>query len=288
MRTIVLVCGLSLTATAFTVGAGGCGGGSFSAGPGDDGGGEVGSGEAGADAGGGDAASHWCAGRPEMFCEDFDEAADVGSFLASWSTFEQNGGTFRFDTASAPSPPNALGVGGSNGAQVLAIKTFPLLTRRPRLVRLEFALRINSPGSVGLLSAAGFAAVAYGARLTDGFAAMAIGNGPVISAAWVAPGDAGGDAGAFQTASAKGAFPSLQVWAGRFAIEIDFGATAGAGGCVQMFQGPTALLDACLPLPPTLGDPRVLSIALGDSAAALGSTGNIDLEFDDVTFDVAY
>jgi len=281
---------LALTIVASTAGVAACGGSSFTAA--DDGGAGA---DAGADvasdgpAGGGDGGggNHWCSGRPEYFCEDFDETNDVSALLGSWSNFEQSNGTFALDTmGSPPSPPNALRVTGADRAQVLVVKTFKAFASAPSRVRLEFALKVRSPGNVGYLSAVGFAAIAFGNTLDDGYAAMAIGNGPVLSAVWAQAADAGpGDAGPLQASNAQGAFPSSGVWAGRFAIEIDY---SGGGGCVQIYQGPTALLSHCMLLPDSLSSPRVFSIALGDYTGGLGITGNVDLEFDDVTFDVTH
>jgi hypothetical protein len=319
MRVFLVACGLAVVACGF----GACGGSAFSSGSGDDGGAgegggsgsssggldgsssgsESGSGSSGSDAGsssGGEGGAgesgpggHWCSLSPQSamtFCADFDEQADVTAFLGTWSTFEQSGGGFKFDHVAVPSSPNALQATGGSGASVLAIKTFDALPSRPQSVRLEFALRINSAGTIGLLSAAGFAAIAYGKAIDDGYAAMAIGAGPVISAAWAAPSDAGaGDAGAYQTANASGQFPSPGTWAGRYAIEIDYATSIGSvATCVQIFQGPTPLLAHCLPLPASLGNPGVLSIAVGDLAAGVTNTGPIDLEFDDLTFNVVY
>lgn len=281
---------LALTALAWTAGMAACGGSSFTAA--DDGGAGA---DAGPDvapdapAGGGDAGSgsHWCSGRPELFCEDFDETNDVSALLGSWSNFEQSNGTFALDTmGSPPSPPNALRVTGADRAQVLVVKTFKPFASTPSRVRLEFALKVRSPGNVGYLSAVGFAAIAFGNAIDDGYAAMAIGNGPALAAVWAQAADAGpNDAGPLQASSAQGAFPSSGVWAGRFAIEVDY---SGGGGCVQIYQGPTALLSHCMLLPDGLSSPRVFSIALGDYTGGFGSTGNVDLEFDDVTFDAPH
>lgn len=182
----------------------------------------------------------------------------------------------------------ALEVKGASGAQTLVLETFPRLDARPTKIRLEFDLRIDSPGSVGAFSAAGFAAIAYGTGVADGYVALAIGNdfGNVLAGAWaIADGSAAGDAGSYATSSSSTAFPSSGTWAGRFAIEIDYDASGGA--CLQGYRGPTPLLTSCMPLPPSLGNPGVVSIALGDYAAGLGNTGEIDLEFDDVTYDVS-
>jgi hypothetical protein len=307
-----------LTAAGITA-AGGCGGGAFSTAPQQDAAVDVGvdsgageaaadtasadaPGDAGADtsvqdAGSGEASptpeasTHWCSGRPEVFCEDFDEETNVTPFLATWTTSESMGGSFAFDTsASVPSPPNALRASGSSGAQVLVLKTMPHPAGHPKSIRLGFELRVNTVSGVVPLSAAGIAAVAYGVGLSDGYVAIAVTDGPSLSAVWSAPADAGAtDAGPFQIAKATGSFPALQTWAGRYTLEIDYAAAAAGGGAtLQLYQGVTPLLSPPMPLPPSLGNPGFVSIALGDYAGGLQLTGTIDLEFDDATYDVAY
>jgi hypothetical protein len=227
----------------------------------------------------------WCAGQPaHTFCEDFDGYQSVSTLLGSWSSFEQMNGNFKLDTAAgAPSPPNALEAIGASGAKVIVLKTLPVAGSPTRL-RLEFDLRIDSPGNVGFLSAVGVAAIAFGSSINDGYAALAIGNGPVLQGAWVDAADGGAsDAGSFKSSNSSGPFPASGVWAGRYAIEIDYSA---ATGCVQIFDGSTALLSSCLVLPPGLRHPTSVSVVLGDYAAALASTGSIDVEFDNVTFDL--
>jgi hypothetical protein len=297
-----LVWGAACAVCAF----GACGGSAFTAGTGDGGtdassssgsgsgsggsssGGDGSGSSSGADGSSSGSPTHWCSSQTAFFCEDFDEESDVPPFLASWSSYAQTNGSFHFDKLGVPSPPNALDVFGSNNADVLVVKSFPALPSRPTQLRLAFELRINSAGSVGALSAAGFAAIAYGPNISDGFAALAIGNGPMLSAAWVAPGDAGAsDAGAYAIENSTNPFPALNVWSGRYAIEIDYN-TIDVTACAQVYQGPTALLAHCLVLPPSLSDPKVVSIALGDYSAGLGNTGSVDMAFDNVTFDVAY
>jgi hypothetical protein len=284
---------------------GACGGSAFTSGSGDDGGtdgngsGSGGSGSGSSSGSGGDSSSsggastppptHWCSSQAAFFCEDFDEQSAAPPFLATWTTFSATNGTFHFDQVGVPSPPNALDVVGSNNADVLVVKTFPALPAHPTQVRLEFDLKISSAGSVGAFSAAGFAAIAYGPNIGDGFAALAISNGPELTAAWVAPADAGvSDAGAYAIAPSTSSFPTLNQWSGRYAIEIDYVSGSAVSGCAQVFQGPTALLAHCMPLPPSLSDPKVVSIALGDYSAGVGNTGNVDIAFDNVTFNVAY
>jgi hypothetical protein len=238
-----------------------------------------------ADTGSSGNGASWCSGQAgHTFCEDFDEYSDVTALLGAWSTFEQTGGgSFAFDTVNAPSPPNALEVMGPNGAQVLVIKTFPL-AKQPAVLRLDFDLRIDSSGSVGFLSAVGLAAIAFGAAVSDGYAALAIASGPSLSGGWTDATDAGAsDAGAFKTSNATGTFPAGGVWTARYAIEVDYTSTAG---CVQIYAGITPLLSPCLALPPHLLHPASVSISLGDYAGGLDNTGVINVEFDNVTFDI--
>jgi hypothetical protein len=298
MRRVVLLGGL-LLASAAGAGLGACGQ-SFSAAP-------AAGAEAGADVGGrldvgtdvgtglaegGPSTTGWCVTHAATFCEDFDEAPTVTSFLSSWTNYEQNGGAFSFDTNAPPSGPNALRVMGSKNAQVLVLKSFGELAARPSSLRLEFDFRINSGGAVGFLSAAGFAAIIYGGTINSGYVALAIDSGPNISATWVAPTDAGiaPDGGAFNSAAVMSPFPNAGVWAGRLAMQIDYGSSkhgGKSGACLHVYQGAMEILVPCLPLPPELGDPKGISIALGDYAAGLVNTGTIDLEFDNVAYTVA-
>ena len=177
----------------------------------------------------------WCAGHPgHTFCEDFDGYQSVSTLFGSWSSFEQMTGNFKLDTAGAPSPPNALEAIGASGAKVIVLKTLPV-SGSPTKLHLEFDLRIDSPGNVGFLSAVGLAAIAFGSTISDGYAALAIGNGPTLQGAWVDAADGGpSDAGSFRSSNANGAFPASGVWAGRYAIEVDYSA---ADGCAQIFDG---------------------------------------------------
>ena len=248
--------------------------------------GDAGDGGGVRDGGGGSdgGAAGWCGAHPgHTFCEDFDEYPSINGLFGAWTSFQQTNGTFSFDTSNAPSAPNALDVAGTNGAQVLVFKGFPA-GAKPSVLRLEFDLRFNSSGSVGLLAAVGIAAITFGPSVSDGYAALVIKYGPSLSAAWADSADAGPtDAGTFKIAGATGTFPTTGIWSARYAIEIDYSSTDTA--CVQVFQGMTPLLSPCLPLPPHLVHPGALSIVLGDYAAGIGGTGAINVEFDDVTFD---
>jgi hypothetical protein len=295
MKALFLAFGGSLAATAAV--AAGCGGSAFTAG--DGGAGTTvdaaveaaTSAESGVEAGEAappfDAGPSWCSGRAEMFCEDFDEYPTITNLTGSstWPTFEQISGSFQFDTVNAPSPPHALQVAGDDGAQVLIVKTFAALQKTPQKVTLTFDLRVNSGGTPGLLSVAGFAAIAFGTSIADGYVAMAIGDGPTLAALWVQSASTNpGDAGLFKAAPGTGTFPSPGVWDGSYAVEISY--APATPPCLQVYRGVSPLLSSCLSLPPEFATPTVLSIALGDVAGGAGHTGQVNLEFDNVTFNV--
>jgi len=191
-------------------------------------------------------------------------------------------GSFHFDTSGAPSPPNALEAIGGDGAAVLMVRTFAPTVATPKSARLEFDLRINQAGAQGIFAAAGFAAIAFGNGIGDGYAAMAIGTGPTLEAFWTDAADAGspGDAGTWGAGKAT-TFPPLATWGNRFALEVDYGQS-----CLQIYQGITPLLTPCLPLSGQLLARHTLSIAIGDYAGGWGSVGQVDIEFDDVTFNI--
>ncbi len=276
----------SIVATAW-VAAAGCGGSQFQAGATDAAAPvEASQGEGGEAAAPVDAGASWCTGHTNTFCEDFDEYPSVTNLLGSpaWPSFEQSGGSFGFDSVNAPSPPNALEARGDDGAQVIIVKTFTGIAPTLARVAMTFDLRINSPGTSGLLSAAGFAAIAFGTSISDGYVALAIADGPTLAAFWADSTTANVDGGTFKPALASGAFPSTGVWAGSYTLEIDY--SVNPTGCVQVSSGPSRLLSPCLPLPPQFGHPTVLSIALGDVAGGVGRTGAVNVEFDNLTFDI--
>lgn len=285
-------CILSLTACAWTLA--GCGGSAFTSGGGG-GGGTVGT-EAGADGQGAEAgppqdagSTSWCKGRTERFCEDFDDYATVNDFLGSskWTTFQQSMGAFHLDTQNALSPPNALHVTGSDHAQVLAVRTFDGLPDPLQSITLAFDLRVNSPlPNVGVLSLAGLAALSFGSSIEQDVVALAVGNGtpPVLQAAWLSSADGGAsDAGTYAIANLTGAFPQPDSWSARYSLVIDY--SHGGGGCLQIYAGSTAQLAQCLQLPQSFAGAKSVSIAIGDYATLFASTGLVDIEFDDVTFD---
>lgn len=277
VRILSLTCGLALTLAA------GCGGPAFQAGG--SGGGPIDAAaseaaiEAAIDGGG-----SWCASQTKLFCEDFDEYTTIDDLYASgkWTSHAETAGSFRLTSStSPPSPPNSLEAIGGDGAAVLLVKTVAQLLQGVKHARLEFDLRIDNPGSPGYFVASGFAALAFGTGIDDGYVALVIGNGPQLEMAWGIAGDAGlrGDGGT-EGISRVTTFPASGRWTDRFAIDIDY-----AQSCVQVYDGTSAQLGSCVQLPQELLARRTLSIVLGDYVVGLGSVGQIDLEFDDVTFD---
>jgi hypothetical protein len=290
MKCLLLAAGASLTTIAGL--AAGCGGNAFTTGSGVvDAAVEAAPIDAGPEAAPDaappvDAGPSWCATHPATFCEDFDEYPNVGSLLdmTTWPVNVQQSGSFAFDTLDAPSPPNALQVAGDDGAEVIIVKSFPALQKVPTKITLTFDLRINSPGAPGLLSAAGFAAIAFGNSINDGYVAMAIGDGPTLAALWVeSTTTMPMDAGAFKATPAMGAFPSTGIWLGSFSVEVDYNPPSPP--CLQVYRV-QPLLSSCVPLPPEFANPTVLSIVLGDVAGGTGHTGTVEVEFDNVLFNV--
>jgi hypothetical protein len=285
-------CALSLTIASWTLW--GCGSG-FSAGPTGDAGRPETSSDAGmgtGDSGGPtDAPSHWCTGRSDLFCEDFDESNDITEFLNSttWSTYSETLGTFAFDTATnPPSPPNSLSVVAMSNAQALVIHTFPKIALLKTTLRLEFDLRVDQADQIAFGSAAAIAALAFGKELTAPVVTVALSSGPKLEAAW-GPGMGGPatDAGSGGFEEATKNFSPTGAWAGRYALEIAYGTPGERGGCAQVYVGAAPQLPSCLPLPPLFDKPSTLSIALGVYSLGVlgsGSTGTMKIEFDDVTF----
>jgi hypothetical protein len=235
------------------------------------------------------APADWCTTHMTsgmVFCEDFDHQPNINSALNAWTAYAQSGGLFALDTtAGLPSPPNALTVETTSGTNVktLVEEVLSNLPSKPNKLRLEFDLRVDSPGTVGTLSTAPFAAIALGADLeSTGVVALAIGNGPTLSAIYLVPDDGGSG---FSAANAS-SFPEVGVWDGRFALEIDYTTSGGSGrnGCAQIYQAGQQLLSHCLALPSSLPDPTTVVIAIGAEAGGLGNTGMLKLSFDDVTF----
>jgi hypothetical protein len=230
------------------------------------------------------------------FCEDFDKFPNVAQFLTSWTTYSSTGGTFSFDTANVPSPPNALGVvtTSTSNVRTLAIHVMPPAGPVPvAKQRLEFDFLVSAASNIQAFSAGVVAAILFGGDITGGAVGLAFGNGSGTSAtlAAVYQGPAV-DAGlpAFGSSNAPPPFPNLDQWDGRFAIEItypgpDAGATTGATACAQIYVGNIAQLNPCLALPTSLSHPAATtSIALGVYSGGVGNTGTIGVGFDDVTF----
>jgi hypothetical protein len=269
-----------------------CGGSSFAAAPADagpdaaiDAGGTPEAGGVG-DTGSGPPPASWCSTQKVLFCADFDESSDVMATLKPWTTSAQVGGTFSLvQSSDNPSPPNALAVAGSGpSSNAIVVQAFPSLPTKYSRLRLEFDFRVNQAPKVGLLAAGAFAAIAYDpGDVTNTSVALGVGYGSTVAVAYTEPGTVPG------LRAATAPFPMAGVWAGRFALEIDYGAVAavdgGSGACAQLYEGGAAVLPSCLALPAAFARPKSVAIALGFFSIGAASDGQ--LEFDNVTFNVS-
>jgi hypothetical protein len=229
------------------------------------------------------APSRWCDARQALFCEDFDELSTVDEFLGSWTSVSTTGGTFSFDSvAGVPSPPHALRIRTTSASAVtaVAIHAMPAFTKAPSRLRLEFDVRIDAGDGVGVASGAMFAGILTGTRLSDGVIGIEIGTGPSLRGGYLEPN------GAFKELPLASAFPTEGEWIGPYAVEADYSRDQSGKrtGCIQILSGGAPQLTQCAPLPASLVDPPFVSIALGVYGGGLGLTGNVQLEFDDVTF----
>jgi hypothetical protein len=230
-----------------------------------------------------DAGPRWCAGQNVGFCEDFDGFDTVDAFLESWTSSSTTGGTFSFDTsANVPSAPNALRVRTSDayGVTTLVMHTVPNFAARPKRVRLEFDFRLDAGFSVDPYTTAGLAGLAAGTRSSNSAVAMEIGYGPVLGVGYYDATDGSTGDDVFTSA-----FPPENQWLGRYALEITYTATAAGTkkACAQAYVHGQPQLKTCLPLPPSLVDPALLSIVLGVGSGGLGNTNDVQLRFDNVT-----
>ncbi|HEX4340676.1 MAG TPA: hypothetical protein VH062_32430 [Polyangiaceae bacterium] len=232
----------------------------------------------------GDAAvPRWCDTQRVLFCEDFDGVSTIDEFLSGKWFVSTTGGTFSFDTsAGTPSPPHALRVRTNSASNVTAIgiHSIPPFGSAPSKLRLQFALRIDSGDDVGVASGAVFAGIVTGARLADGIIGLEVGPGPSLRAGFQEPAN-----GQPTELPLPSAFPTEGAWLGPYVVEADF-STDRVGtrtGCIQIFDGGVPQLDGCSPLPASLVDPPVISIALGVYSGGLGLTGDVQLAFDNVT-----
>jgi hypothetical protein len=240
-----------------------------------------------------DAGSSWCATKAPnaTFCEDFDEYTDVSQFLQAWGSPSQLGASFSLDTSgTSPSPPNALEVATTALSGVAAIAAREMPAPRPLAVerRLEFDLRIDQATGIDPYAASAFAAILFGPDVQAGAVAISIArsNGnDALAVSYVEPPDAGPFG--FKTQTVSSAFPALDTWDGRFALEIDYTPATSLKGptaCVQLYIGVTPQLSPCLSLPADLVAARRVFLALGVYSAGIGNSGHVGLRFDDVTY----
>lgn len=234
----------------------------------------------------------WCDGKNSvLLCEDFDKYADVNDLFNAWGNYSVIGGQFSFSTGGGiPTRPNALRVvtTSTSNVKTLISKSIPAFATLPSKLHLEFTLRIDKAENIGYLAGSGFAAILDGTEITDGVVAITIGQAliggaNVLGVAYIAPLSDGGSQ--IDSKTAQGPFPPTNQWIGRYALDIQYttGAT-GRSGCARLLAAGTSLTDSCLSLPPSLSSPKAVSVVLGlYSAGANPNSGNLEIEFDDVT-----
>ena len=265
-------------------------GGHGSGGTGSGGAGNGGAGSGGKGSGGspGDAGpARWCDGQNVLFCEDFDGFASIDDLFNTWTNVSTTGGTFSFDTgAGVPSGPNALRVRTTtaSGVQTLAVQNLAPFAARPSKIRMEFDLRIDAADAVDAISGAAFAGILTGTKLSDGIIGLETSINPALTGPALYGGyiDSSGTDGetAFSTP-----WPKENQWLDRFAIEITYSSTSAGTrtGCVQIFVAGVKQMPACQKLSALLLDPPRISVVLGIYSGGLGTTGDIQLRFDNVT-----
>jgi hypothetical protein len=224
-----------------------------------------------------------------LFCEDFDRYNDVNELLnAPGYNYSLVGGQFGFATdGSVPSKPNAFRITSTAQTDVttLLANTLPAFNALPSRLRIEFTLRINK-AEVGWLAGGAFVALLNGKEVSDGGVAIAVAGNisglPQLLMAYVGPAADSGTA--FGTEPARGAFPSLNQWIGRYAIDIQYSAAStGRTGCAHLMAGGAELLAKCLALPASISSPRQVTVVLGlYSAGLFSNVGNVEIELDNV------
>ena len=98
--------------------------------------------------------------------------------------------------------------------QTLVSKTLPVFAQPPSRIRLDFSLRVDT-AEVTAFAGAAYAGMIMGDDVSDGVVALAITNGPTLSAALITPTSPGATAPTPVIASAQGAFPTTGQWAGK-------------------------------------------------------------------------
>jgi hypothetical protein len=81
------------------------------------------------------------------------------------------------------------------------------------------------------------------------------------------------------------AFPTLATW-DSYTLEVDYNGGTVTGPCAQLYRGGIAQLSPCLPLPVPSTATKTLALVLGDVAGGQFKQGSVNLELDNVTFDI--
>ncbi len=240
----------------------------------------------GSSAGTGGAPPTWCATHDGLYCEDFDGFESADAFLASSSSYSSVKGLFSLDKDSTQSAPNALRVQSTEtNVDSIVINTLPPFTAPPSIIRMEFSLRINQASNIAADSGVIFAALIPGASLTDGIVALELTSTGLYALFYKPDSDAGsGGLGVTQLSGV----PSVGQWAGRFAIQLEYGLAADGGrlGCAQIYIG-SLKAGSCMDLPATALNPTQVTVGLGLRSIATWpwltpNTGQIDIEYDNV------
>lgn len=240
----------------------------------------------GSNVGTGGAPPTWCATHDGIYCEDFDGFESADAFLASSTSYSSVKGLFSFDTSSTQSAPNALRVQSTEtNVDSIVINTLPAFTSPPAAIRMEFSLRINQASNIAADSGVIFAALIPGASLTDGVVALELTSTGLYALFYKPDSDAGsGGLGVTQLSGV----PSVGQWAGRFAIQLEYGLAADGGrtGCAQIYVGGLKA-GSCMDLPASALNPSQVTVGLGLRSIATWpwltpNTGQIDIEYDNV------
>jgi hypothetical protein len=276
---------------------GSSGGGAGGSQGGDGGGGAVEAGVAGSSSGeagtvDAGAPKTWCTGQNVLFCEDFDRYTDINELLnAPGYNYSLVGGQFSLASdGSAPSKPNSLRMmtTAQNDVKTLLAHTLAPFASLPSRVRVDFSLRVNKVENLGALAGAAVVALLNGREVSDGGVAIAVGADILARSqallAYVGPTPADGGTPGFGTEPVQGAFPPLNQWIGRYAIDIQYsGSSTARTGAADVLAGGASLLQKKLVLPANLSSPREITVVMGFySAGFFSKSGDLEVELDNV------